>query len=366
MTKAFLPFLASLGVATLGLLGAAESTAATITLSGATGNSCTYSSINPGTGAGDLIVTCGAGTAQCTLSASPTPVAPGGSVTLSKSAACPADSVLSDTAGGQSNIANPVFIPATATGTRTFYVVSNGQQQASTTVTISGGNSGTAPTCGAVSGPSSVAVSASASFSITCQNATSYSWSAGSLLIAGAANSTAISATAPGSAGNTTVQVTVCGTPATNCVTQSLPVTITGGSNGGQCPAVAGTRTNPGFVEGQTMWDNPGSYDKGQLSGGQIGVYPFVASAQRWARTLSVDANTESGGYNPRDVAISTCPGDFSATVPSGCASYGRSLNVIYSGSNPGYCPLEPGKQYYINVRSTSTSRPISYDAGWN
>jgi hypothetical protein len=357
---------ASIGVITLGLLSVAESTAATITLSGASGNSCTYSSIGPGVGAGDLVVTCGTVQAQCTLSAAPNPVAPGNTVTLTKSAACPAGSVISESATGQSDIANPVSIPANATGTRIFYVVSNGQQQTSATVTISGGNSGATPTCGAVSGPPIVAANASASYSVSCQNATSYSWSAGSLLISGTTNGTAISASAPGAAGSTNVQVTVCGTPSTNCITQSLAVSITSGPSPGQCPVVSGTRTNPGIIEGQLMWDNPGSYDKGQLSGGQIGVYPFVASAQRWPRTLSVDVNTLDGAYNPRDVSVSTCPGDFSANVPAGCTSYNRTFNAIFQGSGSTYCTLEPGRQYYINIRSVSASRPIAYDAGWN
>jgi hypothetical protein len=364
MTKALITAITSLAVV---LLTTQPTFAATITLSGTGGNSCTYTSITPGAGAGDLIVTCGNVQTQCTLTPSPNPVAPGASLTLTKSSGCAVGSVISDSATGQSDIANPVFIQANATGTRTYYVVNNGQQQASVTVTISSTNTGTTtPTCSAISGPTNVTTNASASYSISCQNASSYSWNSGSMLNTGATSGASINSVAPGSAGNTTVQVNVCGTPSTNCVTQSLSVTIAANPTTGQCPAVSGIRTNPGTVEGQVMWDNPGSYDKGQLTGTQIGVYPFVASAQRWARTLSVDSNTEVGAYNPRDVSISTCPGDFSSSVPAGCVSTSRTLNVIYSGSSAGYCLIEAGKQYYINVRSSSTTRPISYDAGWN
>jgi hypothetical protein len=137
----------------------------------------------------------------------------------------------------------------------------------------------------------------------------------------------------------------------------------------GNCPALptgfTGTSIEPNFVSGQFLFDNPGSYDRASIPAGKIAVYPFnPGSAQFTYKTAQADNN---GTNYRKDVSISKCPGDFSASLSTnGCLSLGRYASTVALSStvdpNGAYCRVEPNTQYYLNVKSNSTVTPISFD----
>jgi hypothetical protein len=358
----FRNFLAVLVAAAATAYGS-SATSATITLSGASSNSCTYTSITPGAGAGDLVVTCGTSNGNtCVLDGSPNPVAAGGTITFTKSASCPANAVVSFQQNGTNDLGATYSVAPNASGSLTFYLVNGGVQVAATTVTISGGSSGTAPSCAEIVGPSSLNANANGSYSISCSNATSYNWSSATLAIAGSNAGATVSANAPSGAGLSTLQVNVCGTPSTNCTTKSISVSVIANSGGTGCSAVAGLQTNPGSVDGQTLWNSPGSYDSANINTG-VASYPFTTSNFS-TRLFKIEPNTTPAGYEYKDMSISRCPGDFSAAVPDFCKKNGRpSLTTIYvSNVDNGYsCVLQPGTQYYVNVKASTPGKAIGF-----
>jgi hypothetical protein len=134
------------------------------------------------------------------------------------------------------------------------------------------------------------------------------------------------------------------------------------------CVAPPGLSTNPGVVSGHVLWDSPGSYDRFVVPPGTIASYPFTPSRAFQLRTLSVDVNTEPTAFAYKDVSISTCAGDFSATVPPACRFSAKSLSAIYTSSSASAfaCVLDLGVTYYINIKASNPTKETAYDMGWN
>lgn len=69
----------------------------------------------------------------------------------------------------------------------------------------------------------------------------------------------------------------------------------------------------------------------------------------------AIGASTRKGnGYKVKAITVSECPGDFDVTASS-CKVLGVEGSVYFkfdSTKAAGFCQLQPGKTYYVNVRN--------------
>lgn len=285
--------------------------AADVTLSGATGNSCTYSSITTDA-SGNVTVECSTG---------------GG--------------------GGTSpTIAfSPTSYSVAEGGTRSVTIVRGGDTSgaASVTVTQTGGS--------ASSGPDYTA------FTETTVNFT-----------AGDATPKTVTLTTVDDSdveGNETVVLSLSNAVGATLGASTATVTITdndtsNGSCSGTFPAdhiqAAGWYVNS--VAGTTV-NLPSPYGN-TAKPGEPWAQEFTISSAKPHLRINLGYSTQLGGTAAKEITVSACPGDFSSNVPSQCrrtlSNSGATNIYIMDGS--AYCDLPPGK-YYLNIRAM-TSTPAS------
>lgn len=91
---------------------------------------------------------------------------------------------------------------------------------------------------------------------------------------------------------------------------------------------------------------------------GEPWAQQFTISAAKPHLMLNVGYSTQLGGTASKEITISSCPGDFSSSIPAACrrmlTSSQSSSIYIYSGS-AAYCNLAPGT-YYLNIRATGSA----------
>jgi hypothetical protein len=118
------------------------------------------------------------------------------------------------------------------------------------------------------------------------------------------------------------------------------------------------------------QWSRPGTVMDSAVGAGQSIALP-IRNNLNYATGLITFENGNFGAPGSKTVAVSRCPGDFTAQVGANCSSVGIAP-VIRFYSQPGYdtipggyrldraatqCYIEPGKPYYLNIKS---SNPIA------
>lgn len=139
----------------------------------------------------------------------------------------------------------------------------------------------------------------------------------------------------------------------------AVPVTVV--SAAAACPAFASTDL------GTLSTGNKGTVSFAPASTGEksVGAFRFtVPTPGPTAYTFSFGTGA-AGTFRGKDVAISTCPGDFSAKgmsdagqcfVYNSSALKGVTINVGSTG-----CAVSAGSNYYLNVRSRSAGETMGF-----
>ncbi|MDZ4251718.1 MAG: hypothetical protein U1A72_04000 [Sulfuritalea sp.] len=77
-----------------------------------------------------------------------------------------------------------------------------------------------------------------------------------------------------------------------------------------------------------------------------------------------ISMNQLTNNTNPRDAWISTVPGALEVSSPY-CRKMrnglGASFDLSFVNSGPGYCNLQKGTTYYLNVKASDPNTPIDY-----
>jgi len=178
-------------------------------------------------------------------------------------------------------------------------------------------------------------------------------------------------------AGTASLPITV--TPLAVAATTALSFAFTG-TDDYTAGSAGGVTINPAGVPGcsntgATAWANfnrPGLSTAGALYGGAtqgFASYSFSVSATDFPNGVMLLLNNSAmAAYNPRDHFISECSGNFTnypAASPSvaACQVLNAQVGRIYLGltTNPASqgsntCNLEPGKTYYLNLRTVEAS----------
>ncbi len=240
------------------------------------------------------------------------------------------------------------------------------------TCTVSGA---TVFSCTATATPGSVQSGTSQTSTIqvgNCVNGTaaSYAWTIPGTITStttGAATAQNFSVTAPaGITSNTNISFPITVTPTSGSPwsgSATLLVTAAAGSGGssggtGSCASTNGTFTKNGQFGPITVQQTasvsyaiPYGVPAGTLN--MLGTNNFV-----YFNSVQVPGTQTNLGL---EFAISTCQGDFSASVPAGCSVYGTAdtsatlLMAAMSATTAAKwgtsCILQPGTQYYLNAR---------------
>ena len=93
-------------------------------------------------------------------------------------------------------------------------------------------------------------------------------------------------------------------------------------------------------------------------------INPFPSSSKAGGK---IDMAQGNRGTNTKDISISDCPGRFD-NLPPGCARLGYLTSAIYWTFNGAKyagvvtaCKIEPGKQYYLNIRPSVAGQDAGY-----
>jgi hypothetical protein len=227
------------------------------------------------------------------------------------------------------------------------------------TCTPAGGGGGT-PTVPSCVVPTVIVTQGAASATLTAScsgSPTSYAWTAGtSPSLGGPATSQSFSVGPFPNLGSFTYTVV-----ATNSVGDSAPATGTVSVVApGTCTASSVTGVWPDGFQ-QPLVAIP------KLGSASYQLPPLTVSGRKYTiSSVQSLANTAGPNPLPLEIAISSCPGDFSsAAVLPNCAKYGPADTggvqlPSYAGVAPKgtYCtiPLGNTKTYYVNIRAVDTS----------
>jgi PKD-like domain len=366
------------------LAQSAVAQAATITLQGVANNACTYTSITPGTGAGDLIVNCQPAVNVCTLTPSVSTVTFNVStpITFVASTACGANPTINYSSNpnyGSGTVSNNSFTIGNAIPANTVYTFTTGAASATVTV-VSGPNAVTAPSNCTINGPTA-ATSGQGSlvYSVACTGGsapTTYSWSVGSgLNIATGQGTAQLTASASTVASTTVASVSVTVGNTAGSTSPSISTTISPGVNLG---CTAAPTTNIQNVDLNGIYQSPQNLIAGFTTAGQIFVgkfrYQATPSNPKIAQ-VGVEFAGQYAGYGDeqKEIVVSKCPGSFATSDYAGGPNNIACRQLVNVGAmwfdnaqapvspyNLFGCHLTPNTEYYINYR-TPSGRSTSY-----
>ena len=218
-----------------------------------------------------------------------------------------------------------------------------------------GGGTPTAPPVCTVN-ISSQSITAGQSTGITAlctQSPTSWSWtvtpSTGPAMSGPSANPTFPTAG--------TFAYTVTGSNGIAGAVASAPATVVVSAGGGGNPGCTAIAVSGSFTGNQTKLI---AIDRGATVAYALPVY---GTAGRTLEILSIQS-TASQSDLTSEFSVSSCAGDFSASLPAECKTWGtvnQSGTQLYASTNgyqlAGTCTVITGTQYYINVRNTQFDR---------
>lgn len=355
----------------------AQAAAGTVVLNGAAGNTCSYTAINVQPDGG-ISVTCSGGAAtvpgkpgsvtatpyDAKISVAYTAAAANGSAITQYEATC--DSVDSPTVSqtGAGSATSILVTGAVNTKTYTCRVrATNGvgtgdYSDPSAAVTPQAGLDPTAPakpaapTATAGSGSVALAFTAPANggAAITGYSASCTSSDGGNAGTASTTNGGATSLTVTGLTGGKTYTCTVSATNSMGTSPASDPSSAVIVAAG--CGAIPDGVT----LATWTNYKNPGNtMETGTLTTGKSKAFGFVADQTFYpiGNQVQLETSTQTGGSNRVDVAISTCPGDFTNVLPR-CGLTNVKLytmNTTFNSAETTACLLTNGQQYYLNIR---------------
>lgn len=141
----------------------------------------------------------------------------------------------------------------------------------------------------------------------------------------------------------------------TSTATVSITDNDAGGGGGGSCGALPQGTIDAGAA---TFFGSPGvAFDTPTIASGSAYAYSFTINSTIYPNgaRLNLAANTSSGGQNGKEVVVSTCPGDFTP-ITTYCRRVlsGGVTNMYLKEAQ--YCTVAPGQTYYINIRPNSSS----------
>lgn len=301
------------GLAVVLMLGALSASAATVSLTGTTGNSCTYVSATADA-SGSIVVTCSGGGGNSTAPSTQVKfyITPSATSTVT----------------------------GTAVAVRVTRLVAAGGTPGSDTVTVALDAGTTSPT----PTPSSLVTS------FLAADGHASSKLAGSVTFAAAGTAALRLTGAPTAATPAPVPVTVVAPSTTVCPAFSVKADI-------------GTLTS-GWTSTGTYSASPAVSDKAVLA------FKFTVPATSPAASyVFIFPEVQNAATSGKDVAISTCPGDFSANGMSdtgACFVYNTnpSAGITATVSGVAKCPVSAGSSYYLNVRARDVGRAMGFTLG--
>lgn len=123
-------------------------------------------------------------------------------------------------------------------------------------------------------------------------------------------------------------------------------------------PSAAGCVT-PSNTSIGTLKATAGSYqqtESGTVPAYGVLAFPFTLDAALYPYGIkfNLESGFSSGGYNLKDVSVSSCPGVFDG-LASPCVKRSAIANAISTSSSGtvSLCEVIPGRQYYFNLRPT-------------
>lgn len=230
-------------------------------------------------------------------------------------------------------------------------------------------------TCSASPSPASIQSGSTTSSTIsvgTCTNgaASSYMWSAlptGFTLTGGGLNASSITVTAPpGLTSNQNFQFPVTVTPTSGTAWNGSPtLTVTAAAGSGGTGGTGGGTTGCSSTNGTLAKNSTTSVT---LQQGQSASYainntlnlPLITSYGANFRFSTIYGSNPAQETIGVQYAISTCQGDFSANVPSGCSGWSSvgsgildaAVGAAAAARNGTGCVIQPSPtQYYVNIR---------------
>lgn len=230
----------------------------------------------------------------------------------------------------------------------------NGMGPTSTPATVLVGNPAVTtdgPTCNAVFSPATIIQHQTSQFLVSCQpGGTSIAWDAPD-------------ANAPAGSGF----LPVLTFPAPGVFTYKVRVANASGTYGPKIGATINVISDGSCVPGPVVaqYTIPGSYtysSDATAGPNQVVAFSLSVASTSYAQVYlqNHSAYTTYTYPNAGVIAISKCPGDFN--VPTACqstlySSWSTMLPATNSAySTYGYCNLDPGVAYYINVKPTDCS----------
>lgn len=331
--------------------------------SGGTGASSATVTATPTAGATATVPgapTIGAGTpgdATATI-AFTAPASNGGAAITAYTASC--------TGGGdtktQSGPASPLTVSALVNGTAYACSVTatnsagTGAASGTVNVTPAAPTAPGAPTIGAVTAGNG---SASVAFTAPASNGgspiTSYTASC-------APSGGGAAVTGTGTASPITVNGLTNGTAYTCSVTATNAIGTGSASATGSVTPVAGCTAPSGLIMGtlNATGDRYNQTESGTIPVGGTKAFAFVSqsSAYPFGMKFEIESGYNSGSYNPKDISVSSCPGEFDVAYP--CKKSGVIANRVVTGAvgtATTVCEVIPGQTYYFNIRPSTAGQ---------
>lgn len=358
----------------------AQAAAGTVVLNGVTGSSCTYTAINVQPDGG-INVTCSGGGGAPTVPGKPGSVTAtpyDAKISVSYTAAAANGAAISQYEAQCDSVDSPTVTGTSTTGTATSILLTGAVNAKTYTCKVRARNSvgdgeysdpsaavtpqvGLDPTVpakpaapSATAGSGSVALTfaapANGGAAITGYSASCTSSDGGAAGTATTSSGTATSMTVTGLTGGKTYTCTVSATNSMGTGPASDPsaaVTVAAGCGAVPDGVTLGTWSG---------YNNPGNtMETGTILSGKSKAFGFVANQAFYpgGNQVQLETSTSTGGSNRVDVAISTCPGDFTNVLPR-CGLTNIKLytmNTTFNAAETTACLLTNGQQYYLNVR---------------
>lgn len=124
-------------------------------------------------------------------------------------------------------------------------------------------------------------------------------------------------------------------------------------------PAGCGALPDGTTVGSWAAYSAPGiPLETGTINATKSKAFSFVANQSIYTNGSQIlfETTTQPGGSNRVDVAISTCPGEFTSSQPR-CVLTNAKINTLNTTFNPAEttaCVMNNGQQYYLNVRPSA------------
>jgi hypothetical protein len=293
------------------------------------------------------------GKSMCVLSASQTKVPTNTPVTLWAKCSYATSSVAwSSPAGGPTVTTNGLGATVTfpSPGSYTYWVTgsdSTGPGHPSAPVTILVGAPGTdKPNCQLSVSPQSILQGQTSTLRVTCQpEATSYAWDAAE-------------AGAPAAPSIDTGTLTFNSFGAFTYKVAGQNAQGLGPKTGATIAVTSTLGCNPGPVTYDLVAPAPGTLSSDYATNGGV-VYAFNFTLAAGGQTTFEQYTTNSPSYFAPQMqwSVSPCKGDFSVTAAHCNITQIKYGNMVVSTtSGVGWCVIQPGMTYYLNMKQTACS----------